>query len=148
MKGSWTKAIVRELKTRWPEALVGHELQDVIFRLTTRKAELTEESEGDTPRVPAPLTEADVMCSDLKSTGRHLVLLDCDYPVHVIESSTPGHHHLILDVPGGVEHQQYMKLLAALGQAGVIEEGYANVSVNRGHSDLRLPWIQKENQKR
>lgn len=77
---------------------------------------------------------------------RHAVLLDIDYPAHLIESSTPGHYHLYLDVPEGVKHEDYMELLAVLAKCGVIEKGYADVSIARGHSDLRLPWVSKDDQ--
>jgi len=77
---------------------------------------------------------------------RHAVLLDIDYPAHLIESSTAGHYHLYLDVPNGVPHEKYMALLKLLGECGVIEKGFADVSVARGHSDLRLPWVSKDDQ--
>jgi hypothetical protein len=38
----------------------------------------------------------------------------------------------------------YKRLLVALADAGVIEHGYANVSVARRFTALRLPWIKKE----
>lgn len=75
---------------------------------------------------------------------KHVVALDIDYPAHLIESSTPGHYHLYLDVPGGIPHSKYLALLQALANAGVIEQGYAEVSIARGHSDLRLPWVSKD----
>lgn len=107
--------------------------------------------EPGTDREVAALVEANVVSSE-KKTGeggpvRHVVALDIDYPAYVVETSTPGHHHIYLDVPGGVEHEDYMELLALLGRIGVIEKGYAEVSIKRGHSDLRLPWISKLDQK-
>lgn len=78
---------------------------------------------------------------------RHAILLDIDYPAYLIESSTRGHYHLYLDVPGGVKHEDYMELLGLLGRIGAVEKGYAEVSIKRGHSDLRLPWVRKEDQK-
>lgn len=79
---------------------------------------------------------------------RHAVLIDIDYPAHLVESSTPGHYHLYLDVPGGVKHEDYMELLAMLAKCKIIEQGYADVSIARGHSDLRLPWVSKDDQKK
>lgn len=117
------------------------------------------EYEPGIDRATSDLAEANVVSSELKAGGlkadggnlvrvpRHAVLLDLDYPAYLIESSTPGHHHLYLDVPGGVKHEDYMELLALLGRIGVIEEGYAEVSIKRGHSDLRLPWVTKHDQK-
>lgn len=101
-------------------------------------------------REEADLAQANVVSSELRPVwnldDRHIVALDIDYSAHLIESSTAGHYHLYLDVPGGVAHDDYMELLALLGRIGVIEKGYAEVSIKRGHSDLRLPWVHKANQ--
>ena len=74
----------------------------------------------------------------------HAVALDLDVPAYLVPSSTPGHSHLYVDVK--VPHHRYMALLSALADAGVIEKGYAEVSIRRGHSDLRLPWVEKGDQ--
>lgn len=92
------------------------------------------------------LDRADVTSSAIKASWgeqRHIVALDIDYPVHVAQSSTPGHYHLYIDVPGGIEHHGYMALVSLLGHLGVVEKGYAQVSIQRGHTDLRLPWVEK-----
>lgn len=102
-------------------------------------------------REVADMDEANIVSSERKTFAggptRHAVLLDIDYPAYVVESSTPGHHHVYLDVPNGVAHDDYMELVALLGRIGVVEPGYAEVSVKRGHTDLRLPWVRKEDQK-
>jgi hypothetical protein len=84
---------------------------------------------------------------DTVSSPRHVVALDLDYPAYVVSTSTPGHHHVYLDVPTGVSHDGYMEILEVLGRHGVIEKGYAEVSIKRGRSDLRLPWVTKDDQK-
>lgn len=73
----------------------------------------------------------------------HQVVLDIDHPCWVVESSTPGRHHLYIEVPGGISWPHYQNLLNALSSAGVIETGYRNASVRRTFSTLRLPWIKK-----
>ena len=78
-----------------------------------------------------------------KRDARHVVAIDIDIPAHLVPSSTPGHSHLYIEVKGGIPHHRYMALLSALADAGVIERGYADVSIARGHSDLRLPWVRK-----
>jgi hypothetical protein len=121
------------------------------------------EYEPGTDREVAELNEANVVSStrldfpkdhvfdpemtEVRVVPRHAVLLDIDYPAHLVESSSPGHYHLYLDVPNGVKHDDYMELLAMLAKCGVIEKGYADVSIARGHSDLRLPWVSKDDQK-
>ena len=99
-------------------------------------------------REEATLEECDVVSSLLKPGKnvlgrRHHVVLDIDYRAHLIPSSTRNHYHLVLEVPGGIEHEVYMKLLKDLGRAGVIESGYAAASIERGHSDIRAPWVRK-----
>lgn len=84
--------------------------------------------------------------ADIEKINRHAVLLDIDYPAYLVPSSSPGKYHLYLDVPNGVKHDDYMELLEVLGRVGVIERGYAEVSIKRGHSDLRLPHVHKSDQ--
>lgn len=71
----------------------------------------------------------------------HAVLLDLDIPAYLIPSSTPGHSHLYIDtaVPG----ENYFKLLDALADCGIIEQGYAHASKKKGATYLRLPWVKK-----
>lgn len=72
---------------------------------------------------------------------RHKVVLDIDHEASLIPSSTPGHYHLYIDVE--VEEGRYWSMLQAMAEAGVLEEPYERISVDRGHSDVRLPWIDK-----
>lgn len=60
--------------------------------------------------------------SSLTETGLHLPVIDMDTPVRVLPSRRPGHSHLYLDTPMTWEH--YVRLLAALADAGVIETGH------------------------
>lgn len=75
---------------------------------------------------------------------RHVIALDLDIPSYNVPSSTEGHSHLYIDVPGGVDHDDYMALIELLGKIGVLEPGYVAVSLKRGFTDLRLPWVAKE----
>lgn len=107
--------------------------------------------EADKNRVEVKdMDQADVVGSLLKpgpfddpEKRVHALLLDVDLPIHVIPSSTEGHSHLYLEVPGGIPHEGYMALIALLGHLHVIEPGYAMASIRRGHSDLRPPWVKK-----
>lgn len=72
---------------------------------------------------------------------QHKVLLDIDLPVAVVESSTEGHHHLIIDKL--VEWDHYVELLELLAKMGVIEEGYARAAIRRGATWVRAPWERK-----
>jgi hypothetical protein len=90
----------------------------------------------------ATLAKADVVSSRYNDgSARHALVLDIDHPAWLVKSTTPGHFHLYVDVPGGIPHQTYLNLLVALAKAGVIEPGYSAASRARGHSDVRLPWV-------
>lgn len=83
----------------------------------------------------------------LKPSGMHKPVLDIDLPVKVIDSSTPGHHHLLIDKE--MTWDQYKKLLDVLAEVGIIEKGYSRVSQgSRKHTAVRLPWVKKEEGRR
>lgn len=75
--------------------------------------------------------------------GMHTVLVDIDHPVRVVQSSTPGHYHLYIDVP--MPWWRYRKLLRAMSRAGLVEPGYYQAAVRRRATYLRLPWTRKGN---
>jgi hypothetical protein len=74
-------------------------------------------------------------------TGMHLPAIDIDLPVRVVESSTPGHHHLYIDKP--VTWDQYRMLLRVLEICGIVEKGYVDVSEKRGATFVRKPGVTK-----
>lgn len=99
--------------------------------------------------VPADrLEDAEVITSIDESSptffgGRwHRPILDIDIPMQIIPSTTPGHGHLYIDK--SLTWHQYERLLSVLADCGIIERGYYNVSVERQHTAVRLPWIKKE----
>lgn len=93
-------------------------------------------------RVECPPKEAQVVSSELdESRGCHTVMLDIDIRSRLIESSTPGHHHLYIDKV--MSWRKYKRLLRAMYKAGIIEKGYYQVSVKRKATHLRPPWVEK-----
>lgn len=72
----------------------------------------------------------------------HRPILDIDFDAALIPSTTEGHFHLYLDRP--MTWKQYKRLLSVLAEVGIIEEGYAYASIERGYSSTRLPWIKKD----
>jgi hypothetical protein len=126
-------------------------LRALINRLATYKVLTWSQSSNDpdlpSDRVPAQVKDANVVSSLDNNNGRHAVVLDIDHPAWLVASSTPGHFHLYIDVPGGIPKNQYMDLLNTLSACGVIESGYARASMQRGHSAVRLPWIKKKKEK-
>lgn len=92
------------------------------------------------------LREANVYSSALidengERTGFHTIAIDVDHPVRLRETDTPGHYHLLIDVP--MPWEVYEKVLDSLTEAGVVEEGYYEASVEREATCLRLPWVHK-----
>lgn len=73
--------------------------------------------------------------------GYHYPCIDIDIPVRLVPSSTPGHSHLYVDEP--ITWATYKNLLVALAEAGIVEEGYLNASVNQGGTTVRMPHVKK-----
>lgn len=86
--------------------------------------------------------DAEVVSSELDDGSGHTPMLDIDLPVRVIESSTPGHHHLYIDKK--MSWLQYRRLLKALYKAGIIEKGWYQASLARRGTHLRPPWKEKD----
>lgn len=101
----------------------------------------------DLERVECSEPEANLIGSEVEHDvlmGRHTVhapVLDIDFPARLVPSTTPGHFHLYLDIK--MSWPTYRRLLEALADAGVIEEGYAEASIERKNSFVRKPGIKK-----
>ena|ERR1700755_1226139 len=76
------------------------------------------------------------------SEQMHTVVLDIDVPAALVDSTTPGRHHLYIDTP--MSWDVYVRLLEAMQEAGILEAGYVNASKDRGFTAVRLPWVRKE----
>ena len=72
----------------------------------------------------------------------HRPVIDLDIPAFLIPSSTPDHSHLYLNT--SLTWEDYKKLLNVLAEVGIIEEGYAQASIARGYTAVRLPWVRKK----
>lgn len=72
----------------------------------------------------------------------HLPVLDLDYDVQLVPSSTPGHFHLYLNRP--IPWRKYVNVLNALADAGLVEYGWAAASIRQGASFVRKPGEPKE----
>lgn len=94
-------------------------------------------------REVAPIDKSDVVSSERFVDRRHAVVLDIDHESWLVKSTTPGHYHLYIDVPGGIDWMKYGTMLLAMADAGVLEPGYVNASIERGHTAARLPWVKK-----
>lgn len=72
----------------------------------------------------------------------HAPTLDIDVPCYLVESTTPGHFHLYIDV--AMRWEQYAQLLVAMRKAGILNAGYVDLSLQRGATHLRKPEVHKE----
>jgi hypothetical protein len=56
----------------------------------------------------------------------HMPVLDIDHQCYLLPSETPGHFHLYIDVP--MSWENYAKLIEVMGEVGILEPGYVNMS--------------------
>lgn len=75
------------------------------------------------------------------SNGKHAPVIDMDFPVYVMPSSKLGHSHLYIDKE--ITWAQYERILKALANAGLIEEGYLDSSLNRKFTAVRPVGVTK-----
>lgn len=95
--------------------------------------------------------QANVISSELRSTwlkNRHHIAVDIDREAWLVPSSTERHSHLYVNMGAGIPWDDYVAWLEASAKIGLLEKGYVQVSVKRGHTDLRLPWVSKADQKK
>ena len=78
-------------------------------------------------------------------TQMHTFVVDIDLPATLMPSSTPGHSHLYIE--SYMSWSQYVKVLDAMAEAGIIEYGYVNASKARGFTAVRLPWIRRNDRR-
>lgn len=97
---------------------------------------------GTHPIKTATFAESNVVTSRLRDTDHHKIVLDLDIDAALIPSSTPGHHHLIIDKT--MPWSAYEEVLGHLRDAGLIQDGYYEASINRGATVIRTPWTKKE----
>lgn len=125
-----------------------HRAPGQLGRATRFLASLDGYVEGVTSTLPelAAVMHANLYTSEpadavLRAAGVHAPVIDLDFPCELIPSTTEGHFHLVMD--RYVPWEAYKKLLAALADAGLVEEGYVRASIARGYSTARLPWVKK-----
>lgn len=92
--------------------------------------------------VTSLLVSASWQRTQYKDMVMHAPVLDIDFPIRAVESSTHGHFHLFMD--RSMTWAQYKKLLNALVEAEIIEPGYRDASLERGYTAVRLPHVTKE----
>jgi hypothetical protein len=71
----------------------------------------------------------------------HLPCIDLDLPAHLEPSTKPDHYHLYLNKV--VKWDKYVNLLKAMYEAGLINEGFMEMSIRRGQTYVRRPGVFK-----
>lgn len=71
----------------------------------------------------------------------HRPILDVDFPIAAVPSTTPGHFHLYIDKE--LTWTQYRELLGVLADIGIIERGYLQASEARQFTSVRMPSVKK-----
>lgn len=84
------------------------------------------------------------LVSSRTTSGKHMPILDLDFPHRLEQSSTSGHTHLYLDRE--VSHWRWIALMIGLRLAHVIEPGFFIWSMRRGQNFVRLPGAPKREQ--
>lgn len=101
---------------------------------------------------PTPITERADSYEDATLVGSatgygegddayHFPVLDIDFKAALVPSSTEDHYHLYLN--HGMTWAKYEKLLEALYEADVIQEGYYKMAVARKQTFVRRPGVYK-----
>ena len=79
---------------------------------------------GEENFVNAKVPSANLI-SSLTVWGHHKPILDLDFPVKLVSSSTTGHSHLYVDGAPMLTTKQYQKLLTVLYEIGWIQKRWA-----------------------
>lgn len=98
------------------------------------------DSENPETRKRCNEAQANLVAS-LTEDGFHAPVIDLDIPARLVPSSTEGHSHLYIDVD--LTWYAYRRLLRALCEAGIIEQGYLNASEDRGMTMVRKPGVKR-----
>lgn len=115
--------------------------QETIYENSNPEEEYQNEYELYT--VPTEsLDDASVVTSLTSTDNFHMPVLDIDVEHYHMPSSTPGHAHLYFNV--ACEWEDYVEFLKAAAKCGILEDDYVDVSIRKGYTAVRLPWIQRE----
>jgi hypothetical protein len=87
------------------------------------------------------IDEANLVSSEVRP-GVHMPVIDCDYGIQAIASTTLGHYHLYIDRE--LTWEQYRALLHGFKAAGLIEEAWYHTALKDKRSYVRLPHIKKK----
>lgn len=122
------------------------EEERLIAYLTYRRQRLLVDSDGLSDKEfdnaeKCSTVKANVMCSDVETfDSRHLLILDIDCPVEVLESSS-GNSHIVIG--RALSFEALTEILDVLALHGVVQKAWAKAAKDRGYAALRAPGITK-----
>lgn len=138
--------------TDFIEGGTGHR-PNFLSRRTTYRADVLDAAWKDTdkpengPRRAVPYEDANLVGSVSSPCGVfHEPVIDIDFPAHLEPSTTEGHFHLYLNKE--VEWDKFLKVLEAMRDAGLVEEGYYEMTKRRGQAFVRRPGVHKTDAER
>ena len=98
-------------------------------------------------RIPAAYCDANLVGSSSSPCGTfHQPVIDLDFPAHLEPSTTKGHFHLYLNKD--VKWEPFLKVLEAMKDAGLVEEGFYEMTKRRGQAFVRRPGVHKKPEER
>jgi hypothetical protein len=86
------------------------------------------------------LGEANLISSEV-GPNVHMPVIDCDFPINTVASSTPGHFHLYIDKE--MTWQQYKALLDGMLNAGLIQKAWYENAMDHQRTYVRMPHVRK-----
>ena len=124
-----------------PAFVINHVFYRAKLNDSLQSGEIKPENMKDSRRV-VDIQDANIVSSfvgEVDGVRYHRPLLDIDLPVNLLPST--NNHHLYLDKI--LTEEQYVALLTALHEAGIIGKGNVSQMQVYGATTLRLPWIKK-----
>jgi hypothetical protein len=97
---------------------------------------------GNPPGKYQPKEESEAnLVSSLLENGNHAPAIDLDLPCRLLESSTPGNHHLYIEKE--LSWDKYKILLEAFYRVGLIQNGFYFNALANEQTLLRKPGVKK-----
>lgn len=92
-------------------------------------------------RTEQSVEKANLLSSEVR-TDVHMPVIDCDYGIQAIASTSPGHYHLYIDRE--LTWPQYKALLEGFYKAGLIEKRWYENAIRDKRTYVRLPHVKKQ----
>ena len=144
---NWSKRYVRAEGPATPPVLLDPSDLDGFF---TPGQQFPMAAEKDKRTEVNGLALAEAVSSEDVKTGKHHILIDIDRYCVLIPSTQEDHFHLYVQMGlmgAGLDFDDYAEWLRASAKIGLIEPGYAEASIARRATFVRLPWIRKGHEK-